>query len=97
MGKRSVSFTAYLRNTVSVGESERIHGISDVFLKMNGEEPHAAIQDFLRFASDSLLVGHNVSFDPAYAHNPTHDVLGIDMGTVEYADTLELGPSIPGW
>jgi DNA helicase-2/ATP-dependent DNA helicase PcrA len=88
-GKKIGEFHRYLRNTVSVGESERIHGISDVFLKMNGEEPHAAIQDFLRFASDSLLVGHNVSFDLRMLTTHARR-LGIDMGTVEYADTLEL-------
>jgi len=79
----------YLRNTVSVGESEKIHGISDSFLETNGEEPRRVLEDFVRFASGSLLAGHNVSFDvrmmTAYGRR-----LGVQVAVPECVDTLEI-------
>lgn len=88
-GEKVGCFHRYLRNTVSVGESEGIHGISDAFLKENGEEPRTVIRDFLHFASDSVLVGHNVSFDLRMLTTHARR-LGINMGAVEYADTLDV-------
>ena len=88
-GKQVGSFHRYLCNTVSVEESEGIHGISDSFLKANGEEPRKALEDFLGFASESLLVGHNVSFDMRML-TAQAGRLGMDTGAVEYADTLEI-------
>lgn len=92
-GKPVGRFHRYLRNTVSVGESERIHGLADSFLAARGEDPRRVLEDFGRFASGSLLAGHNVSFDirmvAAYARRlgVRVDVLG---GGHEYLDTLEV-------
>lgn len=88
-GKPAAEFHRYLRNTVGVGNSELVHGISDSFLAENGEDPEKAILEFLAFASGSLLVGHNVSFDvrmlTAYARR-----LGIPVRIRDFADTLEI-------
>ncbi|MEW6105111.1 MAG: 3'-5' exonuclease [Bacillota bacterium] len=88
-GKPTERFHRFLRNTVSVGESERIHGLGDSFLDVNGEEPRRVLEEFSRFASGSLLAGHNVSFDArmlaAYGRR-----LGVRVDVPEYVDTLEM-------
>lgn len=88
-GKPVARFHRYLRNTVSVGESERIHGLSDSFLDANGEEPRRVLEEFNRFASGSLLAGHNVSFDArmmaAYGRR-----LRVQVNVPECVDTLEM-------
>lgn len=89
-GKATARFHRYLRNTVSVGESEEVHGLSDSFLASNGEDPRRALEEFDRFAAGSVLVGHNVGFDArmlaAYRQR-----LGLGTGGLaEYIDTLEM-------
>ncbi|MGE5592703.1 MAG: 3'-5' exonuclease [Betaproteobacteria bacterium] len=89
-GKPAGRFHRYLRNMVSVGESENVHGLSDSFLASNGEDPRRALEEFDRFASGSVLVGHNVGFDArmlaAYRRR-----LGLRTdGRAEYIDTLEM-------
>ncbi|MGA9380685.1 MAG: UvrD-helicase domain-containing protein, partial [Phormidium sp.] len=58
-GKLEDEFHSYIANTVPVGESEQIHGYSDKFLAANGKPAFAVFQEFLSFAKDALLVGHN--------------------------------------
>lgn len=88
-GRPVGQFHRYLRNSIGVGDSELVHGISDAFLAENGQDPQKAILEFLAFASGSLLVGHNVSFDvrslTAYARR-----LGAPVRIRDYADTMEV-------
>jgi DNA helicase-2/ATP-dependent DNA helicase PcrA len=56
-------FHTYIVNTVSVGDSELIHGYSDLFLKKYGELSQNAFNKFFDFIQDSMLVGHNIIFD----------------------------------
>ena len=62
-GEISGEFHAYLRNTTPVGSSESVHGFSDAFLASNGEDPAEVFGRFFAWCGDSVLVGHNVSFD----------------------------------
>ncbi|MBO1056846.1 MAG: hypothetical protein HEQ27_10145 [Dolichospermum sp. JUN01] len=54
---------AYIQNTVSVGDSEQIHGYSDEFLAANGKNAIDVFTEFLEFIQDAFLVGHNLGFD----------------------------------
>lgn len=54
---------AYLRNQQGVGESERVHGLSDSFLAEHGEPAEAVLGQFLHDVSGAVVVGHNVGFD----------------------------------
>src|SRR3712207_710185 len=56
-------FHALLRPTVPVGESARVHGLTDVRLATEGRDPAAALAELVRFVGDDVLVGHNVGFD----------------------------------
>lgn len=62
-GRVDNSFHSYIVNKSSVGESEKIHGISDLFLAQHGRAAREAFHDFFNFVGGALLVGHNVSFD----------------------------------
>lgn len=56
-------FERFLRPTRPVGASERVHHFSDAFLAEHGEEPQEALESFLDFVQNCVIVGHNVGFD----------------------------------
>jgi len=79
----------YIRNSKPVGQSEAIHGLSDRFLADKGAPPLQALEHFLAFSEDALLVGHNVCFDLRMLR--AHCMrLGLLFETRDYCDTLEL-------
>ncbi|NFJ88252.1 helicase, partial [Clostridium botulinum] len=57
------SFQRFLIPKKSVGDSYLVHGFSDQFLKENGENKKVVLKDFLEFIKDTVIVGHNVTFD----------------------------------
>ncbi|MEA4884425.1 MAG: 3'-5' exonuclease [Clostridia bacterium] len=79
----------YIRNSVSVDQSELIHGLSDQFLATHGVPPSRALEQFLSFADGALLVGHNVGFDIRMVRANSRR-LGLHSETRDYADTLEI-------
>lgn len=62
-GNVAARFERFLRSDRPVGDSERVHGFSDAFLLENGIPPIDALDEFLDFASDCVIVGHNVMYD----------------------------------
>ncbi|MGQ9806852.1 MAG: 3'-5' exonuclease [Chlorobiales bacterium] len=56
-------FHRYIKPTKSVGDSERVHGISDAFLQEHGREAKIVFGALLDFIDGAVLVGHNVHFD----------------------------------
>lgn len=88
-GKPEVEFQAYIANTVSVGDSERIHGYSDQFLAAKGRPAKQVFSEFFAFAGDALLVGHNIGFDikMVTAHASK---LGVTIPKFQWADTWNL-------
>lgn len=53
----------YVKSKKSVGDSFYVHGISDDILKEKGIEKDIALNQLLNFIGNSLIVGHNVTFD----------------------------------
>jgi DNA helicase-2/ATP-dependent DNA helicase PcrA len=82
-------FHALLRPSVSVGPSATVHGYTDDFLAREGKDPAAVLADFLRFAGDAVLVGHNVGYDLAILRSECRR-LGIDCPRFGSCDTLDL-------
>lgn len=82
-------FHAYLENTVGVGDSVGVHGLTDEFLQENGRPVRATLAEFLAVAEGAILVGHNVGFDvkmiAAHARR-----LGLAVPDMQYADTLDI-------
>lgn len=56
-------FHRYIKPTKSVGDSERVHGISDAFLQEHGREAKIVFGALLDFIDGAVLVGHNSRFD----------------------------------
>ncbi|MEG3876028.1 3'-5' exonuclease [Microcoleus sp. herbarium7] len=88
-GKPQAEFHAYIANTVSVGDSERIHGHSDRFLAENGRPAKDVFGDFFEFVGDSMLIGHNVGFDIKMVTAQSQK-FGITAPKLQWEDTLEL-------
>jgi DNA helicase-2/ATP-dependent DNA helicase PcrA len=62
-GGKTDRFHEYLFPSKPVGDSVRVHGLTDDFLAGHGRPPAEVLADFLRFSAGCLLVGHNVHYD----------------------------------
>ncbi len=56
-------FHSYFNPGRPVGDSERVHGLSDGFLQQHGASFGASVDAFLTFVRGSRLVIHNADFD----------------------------------
>ncbi|MFB8789323.1 MAG: 3'-5' exonuclease [Potamolinea sp.] len=88
-GKPEAEFQAYIVNTISVGASEWIHGYSDQFLSTNGRTAKQVFSEFLSFAGDALIVGHNIGFDIKMVTAHASKV-GVIIPKFKWADTWNL-------
>ena len=83
-------FIRYLKPTKSVGRSVNVHGLTDEFLSSNGQEPHQALKEFVEFAKDSVLVGHNVNYDLSILSSQMNRLSMSPMTYKNYYDTLDI-------
>lgn len=88
-GKPQDDFHAYIKNTVSVRDSERIHGHSDIFLAENGKLAKDIFYQFFKFVGNAMLVGHNVGFDIKMVTAQSQKA-GIIAPQLKYQDTLDI-------
>jgi len=88
-GVISGEFHAYLRNNIPVGSSESVHGFSDAFLASKGEDALEVFIRFFEWCADSILIGHNVSFDIDMIRSNSIR-LGIIPPAFEWFDTLNM-------
>ena len=59
-------------------EVEKINGLNEIFLLVNGKKSHEALTEFLSFISTSIVVGHNIKdFDWLFinSHAKKHGVV----------------------
>lgn len=71
-------------------EAERIHGLNEIFLLVNGRNSHEAFKDFLDFSSQAIIVGHNIKeFDWLFILNHFKKTARPEPGN-KLIDTLEL-------
>ena len=82
-------FHAYIKNTVNVGDSERIHKHGDLFLSENGRSARDVFDEFFKFAKNSVLVGHNVGFDIKMVTAQAQKA-DITVPKLQWCDTLDL-------
>ncbi|HHX59872.1 MAG TPA: UvrD-helicase domain-containing protein [Epulopiscium sp.] len=89
-GNEIERFEKLLKNDKSVAGSFHIHGFSDETLAQRGEERLAVLKEFIEFSKDSVIVGHNVSFDIDILESELNKVgLGGHMFKAFY-DTLDM-------
>jgi DNA helicase-2/ATP-dependent DNA helicase PcrA len=83
-------FHRYITPTKSVGDSARVHGISDAYLKAHGKDAKIVFGAFLDFVGDSpVLIGHNVRFDVALLKANLRRI-ELDLMDFTAFDTLDL-------
>lgn len=82
-------FHRYIKPTKPVGDSERVHGISDAYLREHGRDARIVFGAFLDFIEGSALVGHNVRFDVELLKENLRR-LGLDLANFAAFDTLDL-------
>lgn len=83
-------FQRVLRPTRRVGDSVRVHKMTDEWLQANGDDPAEVLRDFCSFAEGAVIVGHNVTYDlsilgshlsrlnlPAFSYPAYYDTLDI--------------------
>lgn len=89
-GQVTARFNRLVKPSGPVGESEKIHHISDERLKAEGEPPEKVFADFLAFTRNHILAGHNVSYDIHILMSQMRR-LGMDpVETPAWVDTLEI-------
>lgn len=88
-GQQGKAFHYYLKNSISVGNSSKVHGLTDQFLQHDGSEPSMVLSGLKQFIGKDIVVGHNVTFDISMIieNGKRH---GIEFEFTEYYDTLDL-------
>ncbi len=88
-GQPKKDFHYYLKNTILVGNSREVHGLTDEFLQSKGKNPVEVLAELRQFIGSDIVAGHNVIFDISMiVENGKRQ--GIEFGFPEYYDTLDL-------
>lgn len=80
-------YTTLVKANRSVGDSEKVHHISDKDLKEKGMDKIEALQKFLDFTRGAVVVGQNVTFDIAIM-NSELERAGLPIMDNIFYDTL---------
>ncbi|WP_251859789.1 3'-5' exonuclease [Clostridium sp. Marseille-Q2269] len=84
------SFQRFLIPCKSVGDSYLVHGFSDEFLKQKGENKKVVLKDFLEFIKDTVIIGHNVTFDISILNSELKKIGLWKAAFKTYYDTLDI-------
>ena len=88
-GKRRGDFYHILKNSISVGDSAEIHGMTDEFLQENGRNPKEVLSELKEFIGKDIVVGHNINFDISMIkENGKRNNINFEFE--EYYDTLDI-------
>lgn len=91
-GKKIAEFNRYLKSDKPVGDSEKVHHISDEYLQTHGENPKLVLQEFCQFIQDAIITGHNIrSYDMDILNQNLlkHNLKPVDFSNINF-DTLDL-------
>ena len=91
-GKKIAEFNRYLKSDKSVGDSEKVHHISDEYLQTHGENPKLVLQEFCQFIQYAIITGHNIrgyDMDILNQNLLKHNLKPVDFSNINF-DTLDL-------
>lgn len=91
-GKKIAEFNRYLKSDKPVGDSEKVHHISDEYLQTHGENPKLVLQEFCQFIQDAIITGHNIrgyDIDIFNQNLLKHNLKPVDFSNINF-DTLDL-------
>lgn len=90
--KKIAEFNRYLKSDKPVGDSEKVHHISDEYLQTHGENPKLVLQEFCQFIQDAIITGHNIrgyDMDILNQNLLKHNLKPVDFSNINF-DTLDL-------
>lgn len=91
-GKKIAEFNCYLKSDKPVGDSEKVHHISDEYLQTHGKNPKLVLQEFCQFIQDAIITGHNIrgyDMDILNQNLLKHNLKPVDFSNINF-DTLDL-------
>lgn len=88
-GQLGEEFHYYLKSDKSVGSSYFVHKISDEFLQEKGSDPEKILLAFKEFVGNSVVVGHNITFDINMVRENSKRY-NLNFEFKNYYDTLDL-------
>ena len=91
-GKKIAEFNRYLKSDKPVGDSEKVHHISDEYLQTHGENPKLVLQEFCQFIQYAIITGHNIrgyDMDILNQNLLKHNLKPVDFSNINF-DTLDL-------
>lgn len=91
-GKKIAEFNRYLKSDKPVGDSEKVHHISDEYLQTHGENPKLVLQEFCQFIQDTIITGHNIrgyDMDILNQNLLKHNLKPVNFSNINF-DTLDL-------
>lgn len=91
-GKKIAEFNRYLKSDKAVGDSEKVHHISDEYLQTHGENPKLVLQEFCQFIQDAIITGHNIrgyDMDILNQNLLKHNLKPVNFSNINF-DTLDL-------
>lgn len=91
-GKKIAEFNRYLKSDKPVGDSEKVHHISDEYLQTHGENPKLVLQEFCQFIQYAIITGHNIrgyDIDILNQNLLKHNLKPVDFFNINF-DTLDL-------
>lgn len=91
-GKKIAEFNRYLKSDKPVGDSEKVHHISDKYLQTHGENPKLVLQEFCQFIQDAIITGHNIrgyDMDILNQNLLKHNLKPVNFSNINF-DTLDL-------
>lgn len=91
-GKKIAEFNRYLKSDKPVGDSEKVHHISDEYLQNHGENPKLVLQEFCQFIQYAIITGHNIrgyDMDILNQNLLKYNLKPVDFSNINF-DTLDL-------
>lgn len=91
-GKKIAEFNRYLKSDKPVGDSEKVHHISNEYLQTHGENPKLVLQEICQFIQDAIITGHNIrgyDMDILNQNLLKHNLKPVDFSNINF-DTLDL-------
>lgn len=91
-GKKIAEFNRYLKSDKPVGDSEKVHHISDEYLQTHGENPKLVLKEFCQFIQDAIITGHNIrgyDMDILNQNLLKHNLKPVNFSNINF-DTLDL-------
>lgn len=83
-------FERFIKPSRPVGASQKVHGFSDSYLAEKGMDAAKALEEFVSFVGDDVIVGHNVAYDMTITAQNIAKYNTNCKFTNQYYDTLDI-------